>query len=60
LCTFIIPALRRLRQEDQEYKVSMRYIARPSLKKLEVLAESLWLTPVILSTQEAEIRRISV
>jgi hypothetical protein len=25
----IIPALRRLRQEDQEFKASLQYIARP-------------------------------
>jgi hypothetical protein len=27
-----IPELRRLRQEDQEFKVSLTYIARPYLK----------------------------
>jgi hypothetical protein len=29
----VIPTLRRLRQEDQEFKVSLGYIARPCLKK---------------------------
>jgi hypothetical protein len=30
----VIPALRRLRQEDCKFKVSLAYIVRPCLKKL--------------------------
>jgi hypothetical protein len=29
----ITPALERLRQDDQEFKVNLGYIARPCLKK---------------------------
>jgi hypothetical protein len=29
----VIPALRRLRQEDHAFKASMNYIARPVLNK---------------------------
>jgi hypothetical protein len=29
----LIPALKRMRQEDQEFKASLDYIARPYLKK---------------------------
>jgi hypothetical protein len=47
-----------LRQEDQEYKASLSSIARPSLKKSITFARHWWLTPVILATQEADIRRI--
>jgi hypothetical protein len=32
-CTFITPALRRLRQEDGEFKTSLGYIARSCLHK---------------------------
>jgi hypothetical protein len=31
-CMPVIPALRRLRQEDHEFKTSLGYIARPCLK----------------------------
>jgi hypothetical protein len=31
----VIPALRRLRQEDQEFKVILGYILRPCLKTKE-------------------------
>jgi hypothetical protein len=31
--TLVIPALRRLRQENCEFKSSLGYIARPCLKK---------------------------
>jgi hypothetical protein len=33
--TPIIPTLRRLKQEDLEFKVSLAYIGRPCLKKKE-------------------------
>jgi hypothetical protein len=29
----VIPVLRRLRQEDQEFKANLNYISRPYLKK---------------------------
>jgi hypothetical protein len=31
----IFPALERLRQEDQEFKFSLGYKARPNLKNIE-------------------------
>jgi hypothetical protein len=34
-CTPILPALRRLRQEDWKFKDSLGYITRPCLKKKE-------------------------
>jgi hypothetical protein len=33
LCLPVIPAVRRLRQEDHKLKVSLSYIMRPSLKR---------------------------
>jgi hypothetical protein len=32
-CTPVIPALRRLRQEDHEFEVDLSIIVRPCLKK---------------------------
>jgi hypothetical protein len=44
---------------DLEFEASVGYL-RPSLKKINNIARSQWLTPVILATQEAEIWRITV
>jgi hypothetical protein len=62
LYTAIIPALKRLRQEHQE--ASTGYIVVPCLKELKGKKDlkifinwALWLMPVILATQEAEIRK---
>jgi hypothetical protein len=55
------PSSRKLRQKDQEFKASSGYIARPCLNlNNKKKAGHRWLTPVILATQEAEIRRIGV
>jgi hypothetical protein len=55
-----IPALGRLRQEAHEFKASLGYIVRSFLNNNNN-ARSRWLTPVILlPTQEAEIRKITV
>jgi hypothetical protein len=48
----VILALGRLKQQDFEFQVSLGYIKRSFGHQ--------WLTPVILASQEAEIRRISV
>jgi hypothetical protein len=42
--THVIPALRRLKEEDRKFQATRCW----------------WLTPVILAIQEAEIRRIMV
>jgi hypothetical protein len=49
-----------LRQEDQKIKASLGYIVRPYLKDRKKQARCWWLNPVILDTQEAEIKRITV
>jgi hypothetical protein len=68
----IIPAPRKLRQEDHGLETSLGYKARPCLKKTNIHSQNQqqqqrtphragrWLTPIILATQEAEIRRIKV
>jgi hypothetical protein len=57
--TSVIPALERLRQEDCEFKAGMDYVWKPCLKKT-IEARRQWLMPVILTTQEAEIKKIMV
>jgi hypothetical protein len=54
----VIPALGRLRQKDQQFEVSLGYIVRPGLKK-QKQASHWWFMPIILATQEVEIRRIT-
>jgi hypothetical protein len=54
----VIPALRRLRQEDHEFKVNLGCIERPCLKKLSNRARHWWLTPAILATWETKIGSI--
>jgi hypothetical protein len=54
----VIPELGRLRQENCELKVSLGYVLRHCLKKQTNTC--LWLMPVILATQEGEIRRMVV
>jgi hypothetical protein len=65
----VIPALWRLRQEDRESKTSLGSIvsSRPActrqqnpVSKSQGQDRRWWLTPLILATQEAEIRRIAV
>jgi hypothetical protein len=60
----VIPAHGRLRREDPGFNVSLDYIVRPCVKKKtknqNQTARHWWFMPVILSTQEAEIRRTKV
>jgi hypothetical protein len=49
-----------LRQEDCKFKASLGNLARLCLKLKCQRTRHQWLTPVILATQEAEIRRIMV
>jgi hypothetical protein len=50
--------LGRLRQEYRGFKASLSYTARPCVKRPYEEARNRWLTPVILTTWEAEIGRI--
>jgi hypothetical protein len=57
----LIPSLGTLRQEDIELQISLGYIVRPCLKKIKIkTSQALVVMTVILATQEAEIRRITV
>jgi hypothetical protein len=55
-----VAGLRRLRQENHKLKISLGYTNRPCLKRKKKQAWHRWLKPVILATQEAEIRRFAV
>jgi hypothetical protein len=52
------PSIGRPRKEDFKFKASVGYIGKPGFKKKKKWHQRL--TPVILATREAEIRRISV
>jgi hypothetical protein len=56
----VIPALRRLRQKDHNFKASLGQTVKPCLKNNKTMAGCQWLSPIILAIQEAEIRRIEV
>jgi hypothetical protein len=56
----VMPALRRLRQEDHKLEAHLGNIVRPCLKKRESERDHQWLMPIILATEEADIRRIAV
>jgi hypothetical protein len=43
-----------------EFKTSLGYVVRSCSKQNKIQLGTQWLTPVILATQEAEIRRIAV
>jgi hypothetical protein len=62
--TYIILALRRLRQEDTKFKASLGFTVRHCKTKQnntkEHLSRRWWLRPIIPATQEAEVRRIAV
>jgi hypothetical protein len=47
---YVIPSLRRLRQEDWEFPAKERPLSKEKKKK----ARHRWLTPIILATREAE------
>jgi predicted CopG family antitoxin len=55
----LILALGKLRLEDQEFKASQGNMVRHHLKKKKK-KNTKWLTPVILTIQEAEIGKIMV
>jgi hypothetical protein len=51
--------LRRWKQEDCKLEASLDYNIRPCLRKTKKAGQQ-WFIPIILGTQEAEIRRIMV
>jgi hypothetical protein len=55
----VIPALRRLGQEDCEFKASLGYNSE-ILTQTPTQAWCQWLAPIILAPQEAELKRIKV
>jgi hypothetical protein len=57
VCASIVKLLGRLRQEDH---MNSRVQDQPGPDSYKTIARHQWLTPVILATQEAEIRGIEV
>jgi hypothetical protein len=51
------PSIPEAEAVGSQFETNLDYIARPSHKKT---GRYQWLTPIVLATQEAEIRRIMV